>query len=297
MTSYKITRINLLKNFQCLGDKCEDTCCRGWGMQVDKKTKELYEKETPELLEAITTGEADIIMKRDTSTDTCVKLEGGFCSIHSKYGTKFLGDACHFYPRITRKFGDINIMSAATSCPEIVRLALFSENPFEFDETEIDRLPSEVKEYAHPELNEEQILKTIRSFSDAAKDVEASPERIMCRIISVAGSLSRMEVKSWPDAAAFFLKSADGRLLPPEDNENDPYLLVQTLAALIYASKKTSRPRLEETIKTIEEALNIKIDWSNLNITITNNKNSVPYSTLLENWKNYSAETINPFLK
>ena len=32
-----------MKNFSCLGSTCEDTCCSGWTIDIDKKTYEFYE--------------------------------------------------------------------------------------------------------------------------------------------------------------------------------------------------------------------------------------------------------------
>ena len=79
---HNIKTYAFVEKFQCLGDKCEDTCCKGWGMQLDPVRKKLYEKEAPELMDAVTSGEAELIMKRDPETDYCVKFDDGWCSIH-----------------------------------------------------------------------------------------------------------------------------------------------------------------------------------------------------------------------
>jgi len=34
------------KEFSCLADKCEDTCCAGWQIVVDKKSLKKYKEET-----------------------------------------------------------------------------------------------------------------------------------------------------------------------------------------------------------------------------------------------------------
>ena len=30
------------KKFQCIAEKCEDTCCAGWGIAIDGKSLEKY---------------------------------------------------------------------------------------------------------------------------------------------------------------------------------------------------------------------------------------------------------------
>ena len=32
------------KQFQCIGGACEDTCCAGWNITVDKPTYQKYKK-------------------------------------------------------------------------------------------------------------------------------------------------------------------------------------------------------------------------------------------------------------
>ena len=91
--------------FSCLGGECPDTCCQGWGMQLTAETVAKYKAEAPELMDAVSTGEAEFIMKRDPVTDTCVKFEGGWCGIHRDYGEAFLGDACQFSPAFRVRLG------------------------------------------------------------------------------------------------------------------------------------------------------------------------------------------------
>src|SRR5579871_6894344 len=92
-----------LARFSCLGADCEDTCCKGWGMQLDNATYERYRARSPELLEAVSGEEGQRIMRRDPKTDFCVKFDGGLCGIQKQHGENFLGDACYFYPRVTRR--------------------------------------------------------------------------------------------------------------------------------------------------------------------------------------------------
>lgn len=276
-----LLRTGFLEKFQCLGAECEDTCCKGWGMQVTKETVDLYKHEAPELLDAVTTGEAEHIMRRDPSTDHCVKFESGLCGIHRQYGTAFLGDACHFFPRITRSLGNSNLMTAALSCPEVARLALLTDAGFAQEETDIGRVPFTLKNYLPDDLSEEAALAIHTLFLTQALDKTASAERIMARLSSVARSLEMMPRTQWQEALSFYFKMADGRLPTPEPAIADPFNLVHLLNMLISASKMTPRPRLDATITSMAHALSVVIE--------KNPPNLITSDGSLDAWMHISA--------
>ncbi len=250
-----LQRVQFLEAFSCLGDKCEDTCCKGWGMQIDAAMVEKYRQQAPELLDAVTSGEAEHIMRRDAETDYCVKFDNGWCGIHKKYGDAFLGDACHFFPRITRQIGTEIHQTASLSCPEVVRCILQAEAPFAAVNSETLRLPQEIKNYCDGSLSEADMLATHQTFLTAAESPDATAEHIACRLLIVAEALERIDKSSWPAAAAFYLKSADDRLPSTVSNKQDYFLLLQSLTGLIAATRKAARPRLEEIINTIHQAM------------------------------------------
>ena len=285
-----------LAQFSCLGDQCEDTCCKGWGMQLSAQTVEKYQREAPELMDAVTSGEAEHIMKRDPATDYCVKFEAGWCGVHAKYGTDFLGDACHFFPRTTRGLGDAAVMTASLSCPEVVRLALLQDGGFSHEQSEAARLPHSLKNYAPEGLDEATCLNIHRAFIDAALDEQAAPEMVMARLRSVAASLQSVDIKSWGMAAPFYLKHADARLPQPEAQIADPFNLLNALQGLIGASRKTSRPRLEWTLRDIEQALHVTLDWERLSIA-TSEQSLAAWQAMQARWQAEWAAHFAPMLR
>ena len=286
-----------LEKFVCLGDDCEDTCCKGWGMQVDAPRKKLYEKDAPELLDAITSGESEIIMRRDPETDHCVKFDNGLCGIHKKYGTKFLGDACHFYPRATRKLSKRIVMTAALSCPEITRLAIFGDNPFELRDVKVDRVPVELKNYSESKDGIEDI-ELIQKFIELAGDENYSPERSLAIILTICKSLKSQPQDKWPEAFDFYQKIAQSLLLSPKGHFSDYYRLVNILVALIQASKKTERLRLDETVSTMENTLKIRIDRQTLQIKSYSGGDFTAHTQLINKWHDGGAgKKLAPILR
>ena len=82
-------RIALLGEFACLGADCEDTCCKGWDMQLDQPHRDLYKSQAPELLDAVDEHDGQLIMRRDAETDFCVKYSSGLCLIHKEKDEDF----------------------------------------------------------------------------------------------------------------------------------------------------------------------------------------------------------------
>lgn len=285
-----------LSGFRCLGDACEDTCCKGWGMQLSQETVDLYAKEAPELLDAVTSGEAEHVMRRDPETDYCVKFDAGWCGIHARYGTDFLGDACHFFPRVTRALGENSIMTASLSCPEVVRLALLASGGFDWCPSDAERLPHSLKNYAPDALDAEKSAQVHRAFLDAATDETASPERIVSRLRSVSASLQAVDTASWAMATPFYLTHADSRLLPAEPHIADPFNLLNALQGLVGASRKTKRPRLDWTIRDMEQALKVTLDWERLTI-LTGDDSLNAWWQMNDRWSREWAVHFAPLLR
>ena len=258
-------RTNLVSNFTCLAEECEDTCCQHWSMQLDSVTFAKYQDEKPELLAAVEIdSNGGHIMRKDSQTGCCVKFADGKCGIQLEYGEEFLGDACALYPRITRKIGDIIIQTATMSCPEIARLALYGENPFAFATTEIKRIPHDTKNVLPDEITPQDALAIHAAFIAATEGENASAEHIFARINSASNSLQNIAKKDWLGATPVYLRLADGRLPAPETNINDQFNLLHALCGLVVASQKSTPPRLAQTISDIETALHTKLDWENV---------------------------------
>jgi len=93
-----------------------------------------------------------------------------------------------------------------------------------------------------------------------------------------------------------YLKISDTKLLPPEKNSADYFYLLQTLRALIHASKKTERPRLEKTFTMMEKAIGVEINRETLDIM--QNIGEENFTTETENkWQQHKNKHINNILR
>jgi hypothetical protein len=228
-------------------------------MQLAPENIARYEAEAPALLESVTSGEAAFIMKRDPHTDYCVQFDAGWCRIHRDYGDAFLGDACHFYPRITRALNDVLVTSIALSCPEAARLSLCEEGGFSLGPREAQRQPFLLNNYLPGDVAPEAALATHERFLAEAANPAFTAERNLMRLSSVARALAHQPPAQWDDASRFYFTMAEGRLPQAEPSVHDPIHLVQALTGLVQASKATSRPALMALLARMQDAVGIAI--------------------------------------
>ncbi|MGA2812030.1 MAG: flagellin lysine-N-methylase [Candidatus Acidiferrum sp.] len=128
------------ERFRCIGPACEDTCCQGWGVSVDKAAWEKYQILPASPLRKLL--DANILLTakpedgseppsfatiRMTASNRCSLLsEGGLCRIQPEYGEAYLPHTCATYPRIVHSIGNIEEKALTLSCPEAARLVLLN---------------------------------------------------------------------------------------------------------------------------------------------------------------------------
>jgi lysine-N-methylase len=133
-----------MTRFRCLGAACEDSCCHGWRIIVDKEHHDRLRgrmrspAERAELDAALEPVErkratahrhALIVLRAD---GRCSFLaDDGLCTIHGRYGEELLADTCATYPRVLGQIGDRLELVGALSCPEIARLVLLHDDATE----------------------------------------------------------------------------------------------------------------------------------------------------------------------
>lgn len=124
------------KNFKCIADRCEHSCCIGWEIDIDEVTLEKYQKLNSGYGAAI----RDSISMKDTphfrlcEGDRCPHLdERGLCKIILNVGGDYLCDICREHPRFYN-FTSVAEAGVGMSCPEAARLVLSSPDFAVFEE-------------------------------------------------------------------------------------------------------------------------------------------------------------------
>ncbi|MCZ8514884.1 flagellin lysine-N-methylase [Paenibacillus filicis] len=143
------TKINVLipqylNKFSCIGSDCEDSCCSGWRVDIDKATYKKYSKIRDKELSSMinnkvkrtrsdATSENYAGIEMDSNHNCPFLSEQKLCKIQLKLGEDYLANICATYPRTLQFVDDVLEKSASMSCPEIARLALLNPNKMEFD--------------------------------------------------------------------------------------------------------------------------------------------------------------------
>lgn len=132
-----------MEKFSCIGPQCEDNCCYGWVVEIDKATykkyKKVSDKELKGLLDKrITRNRSNLNFEKYAKVkmdgENCSFLgEDKLCMIHKSLGASFLSKGCDTYPRITNVVDGVYEKSNALSCPEAARVALLNPKIMEFN--------------------------------------------------------------------------------------------------------------------------------------------------------------------
>lgn len=122
--------------FKCIGSSCEDTCCKGWTIEVDKDTYLKYQHcdhpglktQLQEYVEINPDSNAVTNYSRIKLKNlTCPFLDSSnLCRIQQEIGEDYLSRVCYTYPRVKNKVDEFIERTIYVSCPEAARLILLS---------------------------------------------------------------------------------------------------------------------------------------------------------------------------
>ncbi|MDM0879350.1 flagellin lysine-N-methylase [Clostridium perfringens] len=171
-----------LKEFKCIRGECEDSCCIGWDVDIDKFTFQQYESVSDSDMKNILKSnliknkrcqcdEIDFAKVKLGENKRCPFLKcDNYCVIHSNLGEEYLSNVCTSFPRVTNKIDGIYEMSLAVACPEAARILLLKKDGIEFSESDEDLGKHIVSSEVNTKLSEEaylpvEFLKEIRETS------------------------------------------------------------------------------------------------------------------------------------
>lgn len=131
----KIRTPDYFDEFKCIADKCEDTCCAGWGIVIDDNSykKYLNVKGTfgEELRNKIVNEEGENVFV--LNGDRCSFLDDtNLCAIYNELGAEGLCYTCRQYPRYLEEFGTLREIGLSLSCPEAARIILNKNKSVKF---------------------------------------------------------------------------------------------------------------------------------------------------------------------
>lgn len=153
MTKFNILSIDYYDDFKCIGNKCEDHCCKDWKITIDKKTYKMYKKlPANEFSKKLN---SHINRNRQSKSDNhyakiqlvdrkCPMFsEEGLCEVYLNLGEEKMCYTCRTYPRIYNRVDNTLEKSLTVSCIEVARNLLLRKNPISFNLVEVDSKDSD----------------------------------------------------------------------------------------------------------------------------------------------------------
>ena len=147
--NYKnILRPEYLSKFACIGSACEQTCCDGWGVNIDRETFIKYRACEDAWLKPLF---REKVIRSETadcdenysvmilSRNACPFLdESKLCEIQKRLGEDYLSRTCAIYPRNMNRVDDTLEISLNISCPEAARSVLLNAGKMKFVQSRFD---------------------------------------------------------------------------------------------------------------------------------------------------------------
>jgi lysine-N-methylase len=137
LPQHVITLPEYAERFRCIAGACEDTCCQGWGVHVDKDSFEKYRSLPSGTLQQMM--QARIKQYDNPQNQAAVPyafiepLADGacpflsqkrLCMIQEEFGEAYLCPTCRVFPRSPHTVDGITEFPLTLSCPEAARLVL-----------------------------------------------------------------------------------------------------------------------------------------------------------------------------
>lgn len=123
-----ILKIKGYEKFKCTADKCKFTCCKGWDINVDNNTYNIWRENDNlnYLLDNVrfikSHGKNTYLIKKETKGACPLLSNKGLCNIVIDHGEEYLSLTCKRFPRIENDFEDVKELTLSCSCPEVVNI-------------------------------------------------------------------------------------------------------------------------------------------------------------------------------
>ena len=138
--------------FHCIGSDCEDTCCGGMGVVIDRATYDKYrtcpDPVLKEVMDRVVVPDPqsvhDATYARIAAPHFCPFLtDQRLCAIQQRLGAGYLSRTCDTYPQALSRVDGVPERSLYLSCPEAARRVLLDPDAMLWDEVADPAWPPE----------------------------------------------------------------------------------------------------------------------------------------------------------
>lgn len=211
------------KEFQCIADKCEDTCCAGWQIVIDRKSLNKYRKTKGKFAKRLRRSIQwrKGIFKQSEDKRCAFLNEQNLCDMYTALGENSLCQTCKKYPRHIEEFENVREITLSVSCPEVARILLNKKEPVSF--LSFERQGDEEYEDFDPFLYSVLVeaRKVIRKIlQDRNKDIAVRVGLVLGLAHDMQVRIKRRELFSCDEVFAKYQKKKAAEFVEKKREEN-----------------------------------------------------------------------------
>lgn len=160
------------KHFKCIADKCKNSCCVDWEIDIDDASYEKYLAIGKPLTDSITEREG-VRCFAFAENGRCPHLNSdGLCSLIINYGEEYLADICREHPRFYHSIGERAEVGIGLVCEEAARLIITSKDAHFLEESGNVSSDYEKSEYVTLAMRDEAIDTAISAEGDLESKIK-----------------------------------------------------------------------------------------------------------------------------
>lgn len=125
----KTATLDYYNRFKCIADKCGDSCCIGWEIDIDEESLKRYLGESGKLGEDLRKNISESSFILDKKERCPFLYENGLCRLICEKGEDYLCEICSNHPRYYEYYDDFCDKGAGICCEEACRLLFEDESP------------------------------------------------------------------------------------------------------------------------------------------------------------------------
>lgn len=210
------------KKFNCIADKCPDTCCGKWQIVIDDDSLEKYEDYNGEYRDELRrkVNWKEGVFRHGRSGKCAFLRDDMLCDMYIHMGKESLCTTCREYPRHTEEFENVREVSLSLSCPEVARILMNITDKVTFvtEEDDEDEAFDDFDYFLYSNLEDirEAILNVIQ---DRSVDIRSRIERV----IQIGASAQR----HYDEGDLVMWDECEEQDKPEIHGEHEEYMLLQ----------------------------------------------------------------------
>lgn len=143
------TRPDYYTKFHCTADACEDTCCAGWQIVIDRRSLKKYKTCKGSFRKRLRRGidwKGQVFHQKEEKRCAFLNDEN-LCDLYTALGRDHLCRTCRRYPRHIEEFEGVRELTLSLSCPEVTKILMQHTEPVTFQRAETKRRETYEEEF------------------------------------------------------------------------------------------------------------------------------------------------------